>query len=127
LTRHCIWRIRPDAPNAIFYQQTIRSLSPWLTKKKTVPPPSETGQSGKRATLRPEKKKGKYTYWEIWGVQRKAGPLYSISTVSVYALSYTCLFKVYYAFYAKSFSNFHVDWWGVVGAIAAGALKLVRS
>ncbi len=92
-------------------------------KKKTVPPPSEPDNQENARPSGPEKKKGKYTYWEIWGVQRKAGPLYSIRTVSVYAFILYLFVKVYYAFYAKSFSNFHVDWWGVVGAIAAGALN----
>lgn len=60
------------------------------------------------------------SYWELWGVRRKAGPLYFVLTLGVYAFIAYLFLKVCYLFYIRDFSSFGIDWWAVLLCLAVG-------
>ena len=62
------------------------------------------------------------SYWQLWGLRRKAGMLYYVLTTTVYAFLIYLFLKVCYIFYTKKFSGFSVDWWAVVICIAIGLI-----
>lgn len=60
------------------------------------------------------------SYWELWGVRRKAGPWFYTLTNGLYAFIAYLFLKVCYLFYLRDFSAFRIDWWSVPLCAAIG-------
>lgn len=56
------------------------------------------------------------SYWQLWGLRRKAGLMYYIILLSIYTFLTYAFCKVVYIFATKKFDNmsFNVDWWAVL-------------
>ena len=60
------------------------------------------------------------SYWELWGLRRKAGIFYFLILLSIYSFLAYLFLKVVYIFATKSFGDmaFSVDWWAVLLCLA---------
>lgn len=89
------------------------------TEKKQSKKTEEAKESEHQYT---EEEIKQMSYWQLWGLRRKAGMLYYVLTTTVYAFLVYLFLKVCYIFYTKKFSGFSVDWWAVLICIAIGLI-----
>ncbi len=54
------------------------------------------------------------SYWQLWGLRRKAGMYYFLFLIFVYSFITYLFLKVIYIFASKNFTSFSVDWWAIL-------------
>lgn len=62
----------------------------------------------------------KMSYWQLWGLRRKAGKFYFIFLTSIYFFMTYLFGRVIYMFAKKSFDKFTINWWSIPLCLAVG-------